>query len=109
MTQPSPYFIRRTTPLEDDPADNRVTSFDDEEGRIDFNQYWRIVHKHLSMIVAIFVGVTLLTVIRVLMETPLYTAQATILIKPGTPQIFGTQVLSGGDSSDGGDQSDYYE
>jgi succinoglycan biosynthesis transport protein ExoP len=110
MTQPSPYFIRRTTPLEDaDPADNRVTSFEDEEGRIDFNQYSRIVHKHLSMIVAIFVGVTLLTVIRVLMETPLYTAQATILIKPGTPQIFGTQVLSGGDSSEGGDQSDYYE
>ena len=73
--QPSPYFIRRTTALEDaDPMDNRVASFDDEEGRIDFNQYWRIVSKHLSMIVAIFVGVTLLTVIRVLMETPMYTA-----------------------------------
>src|SRR3984957_21251835 len=107
MTQPSPYFIRRTTPLEDE-ADNRVASFDDEEGRIDFNQYWRIVHKHLSMIIAIFAGVTLLTVIRVLMETPLYTAQATILIKPGTPQIFGTQVL-GGDNSESEDQSDYYE
>ena len=108
MTQPSPYFIRRTTPLEDDPADNRVASFEDDEGRIDFNQYWRTIHKHLSMIIAIFAGVTLLTVIRVLMETPLYTAQATILIKPGTPQIFGTQVL-GGDNSESGDQSDYYE
>jgi succinoglycan biosynthesis transport protein ExoP len=107
MTQPSPYFIRRTTPLEDD-ADNRVSSFEEEEGRIDFNQYWRTLVKHLSMIIAIFTGVTLLTVIRVLMETPLYTAQSTILIKPGTPQIFGTQVL-GGDNSEGGDQSDYYE
>jgi polysaccharide biosynthesis transport protein len=107
--QPSPYFIRRTTSLEDvDPADSRIgSSFDDEDGRIDFNQYWRTVHKHLSMIVAIFVGVTLLTVIRVLMETPLYTAQATILIKPGTPQIFGSQVQ--GQSSDSEDQSDYYE
>src|SRR5258707_12677066 len=104
MTQPSPYFIRRTTPLEDVEAiDSRVASFDDEEGRIDFNQYWRIVSKHLSMIIAIFAGVTLLTAIRVLMETPLYTAQATILIKPGTPQIFGSQVMSGGGSSEKGD------
>ena len=95
MTQPSPYFIRRTTPLEEsDPADNRVTFFDDDEGRIDFNQYWRIVRKNVSMIVAIFVGVTLLTMIRVLMETPLYTAEATILIKPGTPQIFGNMMQS---------------
>jgi polysaccharide biosynthesis transport protein len=109
MTQPSPYFIRRTTTLEDAEAvDNRVTFFDDDEGRIDFNQYWRTIRKRLSMIVAIFAGVTLLTLIRVLMETPLYTAEATILIKPGTPQIFGTQVL-GGDSSEGGDQSDYYD
>ncbi|MFZ0677979.1 Wzz/FepE/Etk N-terminal domain-containing protein, partial [Candidatus Binatus sp.] len=106
MTQPSPYFIRRTTPLEDEPVDTRVTSFEDDEGRIDFNQYWRTLHKHISMIIAIFVGVTLLTMIRVLMETPLYTAQSTILIKPGTPQIFGTQVL-GGDNSESGDQSDY--
>ena len=108
MTQPSPYFIRRTTPLEDADSDNRVTSFEEEEGRIDFHQYWRTVSKHLSMIVAIFAGVTLLTMIRVLMETPLYTAQSTILIKPGTPQIFGTQVL-GGDNSESGDQSDFYE
>jgi polysaccharide biosynthesis transport protein len=108
MTQPSPYFIRRTTPLEDEAVDSRVTSFEDDEGRIDFNQYWRTIHKHVSMIIAVFVGVTLLTMIRVLMETPLYTAQATILIKPGSPQIFGTQVM-GGDNSESGDQSDYYD
>ena len=108
MTQPSPYFIRRTTPLEEsDPADNRITFFDDDEGRIDFNQYWRIVRKNVSMIVAIFVGVTLLTMIRVLMETPLYTAEATILIKPGTPQIFGNMMQS--ENGGGGDLSDYFE
>ncbi len=89
MTQPSPYFIRRTSlPEDSDPADNRVNFFDDDEGRIDFNQYWRTIRKHLSMIVAIFVAVTLLTLIKLLMETPMYTAAATILIKPGTPQIF---------------------
>ncbi len=108
MTQPSPYFIRRTAPLEEgDSADSRVNYFDEDEGRIDFNQYWRTVRKHLSMIVAIFLGVTLLTAIRVLMETPLYTAEATILIKPGTPQIFGSQVQS--DASGNGEQYDYYD
>jgi succinoglycan biosynthesis transport protein ExoP len=108
MTQPSPYFIRRTTPLEDaEAADSRVAFFEDEEGRIDFNQYWRTIRKHLSMIVAIFAAVTLLTLIRVLMETPMYTAEATILIKPGTPQIFGSQV-PGGDNSEN-DQSEYYD
>jgi succinoglycan biosynthesis transport protein ExoP len=107
MTQPSPYFIRRTPPLEDADADNRVASFDDDEGRIDFNQYWRIVRKHLSMIIAIFAGVTLLTAIRMLMETPLYTAEATILIKPGTPQVFGNQMQA--DSSEGAEQGDYYD
>jgi polysaccharide biosynthesis transport protein len=108
MTQPSPYFIRRTAVPEDsDPADNRVNFFDDDEGRIDFNQYWRTIRKHLSMIVAIFVAVTLLTLIKLLMETPMYTAQATILIKPGTPQIFGNQVSNNNEDNDG--QTDDYE
>jgi polysaccharide biosynthesis transport protein len=108
MTQPSPYFIRRTSQPEDsDPADNRVNFFDDDEGRIDFNQYWRTIRKHLSMIVAIFVAVTLLTLIKLLMETPMYTAAATILIKPGTPQIFGNQVSNNNEDTDG--QSDDYE
>ena len=108
MTQPSPYFIRRTSlPEDSDPADSRVNFFDDDEGRIDFNQYWRTIRKHLSMIVAIFVAVTLLTLIKLLMETPMYTAQATILIKPGTPQIFGNQVSN--NNEDSGDQSDEYE
>ncbi len=108
MTQPSPYFIRRTSAPEDiDPADTRVNFFDDDEGRIDFNQYWRTIRKHLSMIVAIFVAATLLTLIKLLMETPMYTAEATILIKPGTPQIFGNQVSANNEDSE--DQSDDYE
>ena len=51
------------------------------------------------MIVAIFVAVTLLTLIKLLMETPMYTAEATILIKPGTPQIFGNQVSNNNEDS----------
>jgi succinoglycan biosynthesis transport protein ExoP len=108
MTQPSPYFIRRTSaPEEIDPADSRVNFFEDDEGRIDFNQYWRTIRKHLSMIVAIFVAVTLLTLIKLLMETPMYTAQATILIKPGTPQIFGNQVSA--NNEDSGEQTDDFD
>src|SRR5882762_1545627 len=107
MSQPSPYFIRRTAPLEDiDPHDNRIHFFDEDEGRIDFNQYWRTMRKHLALILAICIGFTTLKAIRVLLETPLYTASATMLIKPGTPQIFGNQVQT--DNSNG-DQYDYYE
>ena len=46
--------------------------------------------------------------IRVLMETPLYTAEATILIKPGTPQIFGNRCKAA-TTAEGGDHSDYFE
>jgi hypothetical protein len=107
MTQPSPYFIRRTAPLEDmDPNDNRIHFFEEDEGRIDFHQYWRTIRKHLPLIVAICVGVTLIRTIRVLIETPLYTASATMLIKPGTPQIFGNQVQQDNSNTD---QYDYYE
>ena len=107
MTQPSPYFIRRTAPLEDmDPNDNRIHFIDEDEGRIDFHQYWRTIRKHLALIVAICVGVTLIRTIRLLMETPLYTSSATMLIKPGTPQIFGNQVQPDNNNTD---QYDYYE
>src|SRR5216683_1855636 len=107
MTQPSPYFIRRTAPLEEvDQNDNRIHFFDEDEWRIDFTQYWRTVRKHLTLIIALCVGVTTLKTISVLIETPLYTASATILIKPGTPQVFGNQVQ--GDNANG-EQFDYYE
>ena len=107
MTQPSPYFIRRTAPLDEvDQNDNRIHFFDDDEGRIDFTQYGRTIRKHLALIIAICVGITTLKTISVLIETPLYTSSATILIKPGTPQVFGNQVQ--GDNANA-DQYDYYE
>jgi polysaccharide biosynthesis transport protein len=106
--QPSPYFIRRTTSLEEpQEPDFRNNPFEDEEeSRIDFHHYWRIVHKHLGLILAIVAGVTVLTTIHELMQTPMYTAEATILIKPGTPQVLGTQVQN---DNQGADSYDYSE
>jgi polysaccharide biosynthesis transport protein len=89
MTQPSPYFIRRTGQL-DDPL--RVPgfspgNFDEEEGGIDLVGYWHVVRKRLALVIGVVFGVMVLTAIYAYMQTPMYTAQATILLKPGTPQI----------------------
>ncbi|HUA36464.1 MAG TPA: polysaccharide biosynthesis tyrosine autokinase [Candidatus Binataceae bacterium] len=107
---PSPYFIRRTTSLEEArDIDPRHSFFEEEdEGRIDFHQYWRIVHKHVGLIAAIVAGVTLLTLIHELMQTPMYTAEATILIKRTAPQILGSQVQNGDNSASEGYEYDEY-
>ena len=105
--QPSPYFIRRTTSLEEpQEPDFRNNFLEEDESRIDFHQYWRIVHKHIGLILAIVAGVTVLTTIHELMQTSMYTAEATILIKPGTPQVLGTQLQNDSQTSDA---YDYYE
>src|ERR1700683_5728459 len=89
MTQPSPYFIRRTG-QRDDPL--RVPGFspgdfDEEERGIDLVGYWHVVRKRLALVIGVVFGVMVLTAIYAYMQTPMYTAQATILLKPGTPQI----------------------
>src|SRR5580658_8541278 len=108
MTQPSPFFIRPTPPP---PTDNsalqsRALFFEQDEGRLDVIQYWHTIRKHLRLIIAIFVAVTLLTTLRVYMVTPLYTAAATLLLKPGTPTMLGDR---GPQDQDSGDSGDFYE
>jgi polysaccharide biosynthesis transport protein len=108
QNQPSPYFIRRTTPLEDLRESEYQQNFLEEDAsRIDFLQYWRIIRKHLGLIAAIVASAVVLTTLHELMQTPMYTAEATILIKPGTPQILGTQSTTG--DSPSVDQYEYYE
>src|SRR6266481_3775152 len=89
MTQPSPYFIRRSQPIETEVMDTsfRGKIHDDEERSIDLLNYWITVKKHRWMIVSIALAVLTIVAIRVSMMTPLYTADATILLKPGNPQL----------------------
>ena len=104
MTQPSPYFIRRTSQLEE-PA--RGTgfgpgAFEEEEGRIDLLGYWHVVRKRLALVIGVVFAAMVLTTIYAYMQTPMYTAQGTILLKPGSPQI-----MQGKDASQ--DQESIYD
>jgi capsular exopolysaccharide synthesis family protein len=89
MTQPSPYFIRRSQPIEAEVMDSsfRGKIHDEDERSIDLLNYWITVKKHRWMILSIVLAVLTIVAIRVSMMTPLYTADATILLKPGNPQL----------------------
>jgi len=89
MTQPSPYFIRRSQPIEAEVMDSsfRGKIHDEDERSIDLLNYWITVRKHRWMIMSIALAVLTIVAIRVSMMTPLYTADATILLKPGNPQL----------------------
>src|SRR5260370_15150952 len=89
MTQPSPYFIRRSQPIEAEVMDSsfRGKIHDEDERSIDLLNYWITVKKHRWMIVSIALAVLTIVAIRVSMMTPLYTAAATSLLKPGNPQL----------------------
>src|SRR5260370_32470007 len=104
MTHPSPYFIRRTSQLEE-PARGigfRPGDFGEEEGRIDLLGYWHVVRKRLALVVGVVFAALVLTTIYAYMQTPLYTAEGTILLKPGSPQI-----MQGKDASQ--DQENNYD
>src|SRR5260370_12444987 len=89
MTQPSPYFIRRTQQIDAEVLDSsfRGTLHDEEERSIDLLNYWITVRKHRWMILSIAGAVFIIVALRVSMLTPFYTADATILLKPNAPQL----------------------
>jgi capsular exopolysaccharide synthesis family protein len=60
---------------------------DEEERTIDFLNYWITVKKHRWMILSIAAAALTIVAIRVSMLTPFYTADATILVRPGNPQL----------------------
>src|SRR5271168_1271409 len=96
MTQPSPYFIRRTSQLEEPPRGIGFGpgAFDEEEGRLDLLSYWHVIRKRLALVIGVVFAALVLTTIYAYMQTPRYTADATILLKPGTPQIMGDKDSS---------------
>src|SRR3954467_9103124 len=92
--QPSPYFIRRTARPENQTID--IHDFTVVEDQVHpLRDYWQLVKRHrwliLSCAVVLFISATLYTFTR----TPLYTAEATILIERKTPQILKLQDARG--------------
>lgn len=94
--EPSRYFIRRSgggLPIEP-PIETEASPIYVDEGQplIDIASYWRIVRKHYRLIVAVMVGVVTLVMIKVMTETPIYTAETTIMIQPAA-QSGGSNTL----------------
>jgi len=55
---------------------------DENEPLVDVWAYWRVVRKRLRLIAAITAAVIVVVFVHVMNETPIYTAEATILIEP---------------------------
>jgi polysaccharide biosynthesis transport protein len=93
--EPSRYFVRRTGGLSvDAPIETEASPIFLDEGQplVDFQAYWRIIRKHLRLVVSILAAVVTLTMIKVMTETPLYEAETTIMIEPSA-QGGGTDTL----------------
>jgi polysaccharide biosynthesis transport protein len=89
MKEPSPYILGpaasvsravRETPY--------IVLGDDDFARVDLRQYWRIIRRHLWLVLAVPLVFVTLTAAHDLMATRLYTARATILIKNNAPQVY---------------------
>lgn len=73
--------------------------------QVDLRQYWRTLRKHIWLVVSVPLALVVLTGIRDLMATRLYTAQATILIKNNAPQVYAyTSMDSPGESDEASSQ-----
>jgi succinoglycan biosynthesis transport protein ExoP len=70
--------------------------------RIDLRQYWRIVRKHIWLVLAVPLAFVVLTAAHDLMVTRLYTAQATILIKNNAPQVYEYTSMDNAGGAEGG-------
>src|ERR1700737_1463966 len=100
MREPFTYPIRRNFPNSSELSelDYRLLP-EDERARIDLRQYWRTIREHLWLVLAVPLALVSVVAVKDLMATPLYTAQATILIKNKAPQVIDYATL---DSSSGG-------
>jgi polysaccharide biosynthesis transport protein len=102
----SPYSIRRTR--QDRKAQLTVLAEDVESNiQEDLQQYWRILRKHLGLVLAVPIVVVALTIVRDEMKTPLYTATSTLLIRNSPPPLLENAtvtIVSQNPDSDSGDQ-----
>ena len=89
MNELSPYFIRRPSPLaaESTPVLSRPVIIGEEEG-LDLWGCWGVLKKRKWLIVTFFFAVILAVSLYTLTMTPIYTAEATLLIEQKAPQQY---------------------
>jgi polysaccharide biosynthesis transport protein len=66
-------------------ADFAPSFFEDDVTKIDLWVYWRLIRKHLRLIAAVVAGTVFVTLLHLLMTTPIYTAHTTLMILPKAP------------------------
>lgn len=77
---------------------------DDE---LNLREYYRVLRRHLALIVAIVASTLLLAGVVIFTATPIYTASAVILINPQPPQVLDIKQLTVQPAP--GDDLDYYK
>src|SRR6202790_3202696 len=109
MTQPSPYFIRRNAEVIAEPFDSSMhRNFHDEDERsIDLLRYWITLRKHRWLILAITAAFMVIVAIKVSLAVPLYTAQATLLLRSDTPQLLENRSQATNQAYEYSDGSDF--
>jgi len=109
MTQPSPYFIRRNSEVVAEPVDSsmRRNFHDEDEHALDLLRYWITLRKHRWLILAITAAFMVIVAIRVSLAVPLYTAQATLLLRSDTPQLLENRSQPNNQSYEYSDGSDF--
>jgi polysaccharide biosynthesis transport protein len=102
----SPYSIRR----ERQPRKAQLTVLaEDLESNVrdDLQQYWRIVRKHLGLVLAVCAVFFVLALLHDMMLTPLYSASSTLLIRNSAPPLLENAtvtIISENTDTDSGEQ-----
>jgi uncharacterized protein involved in exopolysaccharide biosynthesis len=104
----SPYSIRRTRQARK--AQLTVLAEDVESNiQEDLQQYWRIIRKHLGLVLAVPAVLVTLAVLRDAMTTPLYTATSQLLIRNTPPPLLENTtvtIVSQNSDSDSGSEDE---
>jgi succinoglycan biosynthesis transport protein ExoP len=107
VSELSPYFILRNGELPHPGGDRQTPRHLVIQDGIGLDEVWRVIRGHLRLTISLLVATLLVTTLALLLTTPNYTAEATLLISPEPPQVLDmTQLIA--DTGGGGDY-DYYK
>ena len=102
MNEPAPYFFRRAAPLEKEILD--LHEFSVVEDQIHpLRDYWLILKRHRWLILVCAFVLLVCAALYTFTRTPLYTAEATLLIERKAPQVLKVQDAR----ADSSDYNDY--
>jgi succinoglycan biosynthesis transport protein ExoP len=82
-----PYPMQQPTPTLPEPFTPQWPSTPAQEDTFDLRGSWTVIRRHTWLILSLFVVAELLTLLVLLIKTPLYTALSTILIESPTPEV----------------------